>query len=247
MTGHFHPGRKVLFQHVPCTGGAEFFSVLTALYGPHHAGIYPKDGSDTWTQVAAALEPASAVHFVSAHADPLGPLAPHIEVGTFYRDPVERALSQLYFGRRMDREKGIAARALPPAQEWRPRELAGHNYYLRWACRLAGFPLDREDAVDGRALAIAQAVVERGYLWVGITEMFQPSLRLLAKKLNWPRLPPSVAPPHVKSGRPATADLDAHTVAWARHVTFFDQMLYEKARTRAVREIAALDASAPVA
>jgi hypothetical protein len=245
MAPQFHPGRKVLFQHVPCTGGAEFFSVLWQLYGPHQTGIYPDDGSDAWPRIAAALEPASPFHFVSAHADPIGPLAPHIEVGSFYRDPVERALSQLYFNRRMAREKGLPERILPPEHEWTPLGLAGSNYYLRGACRLAGIPLTNKDPVDGRILATAKAVVDRGYLWLGITELFQPSLQLLARKLNWPRLPVSMPQSHVKSGRPATADLDAHTVAWAHHVTFYDQILYEKARARAMREIAAMNESLP--
>jgi len=244
MRSAFHPGRKVLFQHVACTGGAELFTVLSQLYGPHQAGIYPKTG-DSWPLVADALEPAGPIHFVSAHTDPIGPLAAHVEVIMIYRDPVERALSQHYYSRRMARESGLPEKDIPPREKWPEVGNAGANYYLRWACRLAGFPIEPKDQVDARALAVAKAVVDRAYLWIGITEIFQPSLRLLAHKLNWPVLPPSTSPPHVKSGRPSTADLDEHTVAWARHITFFDQMLYEQARARTLREIAAMETATP--
>ena len=114
------------------------------------------------------------------------------------------------------------------------------NHYLRWACRMAGMDLALDQTVGGRALATAQAVIDRGYAGIGITERFQDSLRLMATKLQWHTLPPSTPQTHVMSGRAKTGSLDPETVAWARHVTFFDQVLYTRAVARSERDLAAL-------
>lgn len=85
---YFHPGRKILFQHVACTGGAELYSVIQAVYGDAAATVYRGTPASICGQAAIALAPDSKYHFVLTHADPIGPLSDHITVTTLYRDPV---------------------------------------------------------------------------------------------------------------------------------------------------------------
>ncbi len=239
MADILHPGRKILFQHVPCTGGSELFSVLEIVYGRTCAALYHDDPARVAKESLAALAVGSPISFVAAHFNPIGPLADHVDVWTFYRDPVERTLSQHFYGRRMAAEKGRPVKDIPPRHQWPDAMYPAQNHYLRWACRIAGMDLALDQAVDGRALAIAQAVIDRGYAGIGITESFQDSLRLMATKLQWPSLPPSTPQTHVMSGRDKTESLDPETVAWARHVTRFDQILYTRAVARFDRDRAA--------
>lgn len=240
MPGYFHPGRKVFFQHVACTGGAEFYSVIQAVYGDVAATAYRGDREANCAQALAAVAMDAKTHFVLTHADPIGPLPAHVAAITLYRNPVERALSQHFFAQREARATGKPEPEFPPRAAWPDHGIVGANYYLKWACRLAGLPLDGREIVDSRALTLANAVVDRGFAWIGITERFSDSLRLLAEVVNWPTLPASTPQEHVKSGRPKTADLDPEIVAWANHVTLFDQMLYARAMERFEREINAI-------
>jgi hypothetical protein len=227
-----HPGRKALFQHFPCTGGAELFSVIQELYGKHCAALYHDDAARNCDEANTALQPGTSIDMVISHVNPLGPMPAHMELLTIYRDPVERALSQHAFACRQANLFGQPEPKIPARDAWPDPSIIGANYYLLWGCRLAGLDVKATDHVDATILGAGKAVVERGYTWIGITERFQQSLRLLAHVLAWPRLPASTPQDHVKSGRSKTPFLDPEFVAWARHVTAFDQILYRKAVER---------------
>lgn len=157
-------------------------------------------------------------------------------------------MSQHFFACREAREAGKPEPTIPRRSTWPDQNIVGANYYLKWACRLAGHALEGFEVVDSRTLTLAKAMIDRGFAWIGITERFANSLRLLAEVLNWPTLPASTPQEHVKSGRPKTAELDPEIVAWARHMTFFDQTLYARALERFEREFAQVsDQDAPAA
>lgn len=238
VQARIHPGRKALFQHFPCTGGAELFSVIQELYGKHCAALYHDSAERNCDEANTALQPGSSIDMVMSHVNPLGPMPAHMELLTFYRDPVERALSQHAFACRQAHQFGQPEPKVPTRDEWPDPSLVGANYYVHWACRLAGLDVKTTDHVDATILGAAKAVVDRGYAWIGITERFPESLRLLAKVLDWPRLPASTPQDHVKSGRMKTQFLDPEFVAWARHITVFDQILYRKAVERFDRALA---------
>ncbi|MSO97404.1 MAG: hypothetical protein EXR11_04175 [Rhodospirillaceae bacterium] len=233
MREFFHPGQKVLFQHHPCTGGAEVVSALQDMYGLYYVAINQPGPKENLTAVLAALAPGLGPQIVSAHTDPVGPLAAHIAVLTFLRDPVERILSEQYFAQHHAAVTGHPAPPiLPPRNPDHPLNCIGRNRYLHWACRLAGVEVNAETEVISPVLAMARAVIERGYAMVGITEKFDQSIQLLAKILNWQRVPKTVPQPHAQSGRPKTNEVDPEIVAWAHEETRYDQILYQAALTR---------------
>lgn len=169
------------------------------MYGPYYEAINQPGPKENLTVVLAALAPGLGPQIVSAHTDPVGPMGDHIAVLTFLRDPVERILSEQYFAQRHAAVTGHPVPPiLPPQNPDRALNCIGRNRYLHWACRLAGVEVNAETEVIGPVLAMARAVIERGYAMVGITEKFGPSIQLLAKTLNWPRVPKLVPQPHVQ-------------------------------------------------
>ena len=225
--------RRVLFDHVPKTGGMSLHAVLQAIVGAERCSPILTGSLDDARHEFARYRCVSGHFYFQPQSDLAGPWSL-----TVLRDPVERVLSHLAYERYDVPASGSAsgqrARAIDTAADLDaalaaadPQMLAlvsntmvAHYAPLAWDGRepLSG---------DARRLALAKAALECFDL-VGLTERMEETVDLVCLALGAPPVPlPRL---NVGSRRLASRDLPSATLARLRALNTLDDELYAHAR-----------------
>jgi len=184
--------RRVIFTHIPKTGGTSLRAVLGRHY-PRHT-VHFKDNNNY----------VNARHILtlpSSERDQLRLIAGHLSYGihaylngdnvyiTLLRDPVKRLISNYFFARSLPHHKQHA-NAMRLSLEAFAQDPLQNQAVTR---ALYGFTFDPTSptppadilTLPPDALQVAKRHLSEHYAVVGITEQFDASLLLMKKALDW--------------------------------------------------------------
>jgi hypothetical protein len=237
---------KILFLHIPKTAGMSLNGLLVRNYRGRrqfNAEIVEPTAA-AWRQCLDRLRQLSPSEFKQLavvkghffwglHEAVPGPTT-YI---TYLREPVKRLVSHYNM---VKRDAGFPAdhRLDPARPDWNLGAWPGFllmldNYMTR---AISGHYFDLPFGACGREhLALAKAHLDRHFAFVGITELFDASLMLLRRTLDWKMrfyVPDNVAPD--RSPKPAPEVIGA-----LRQLNSLDEELYRYARARLERQIEA--------
>ncbi len=184
--------RRVIFTHIPKTGGTSLRAVLGRHY-PRHT-VHFKDNNNY-------LNARHILTLPPDERDSLRLIAGHLSYGihaylsgqsiyiTLLRDPVKRLISNYFFARSLPHHKQHANAMRLSLEDFAQAPL--QNQAVTRA--LYGFTFDPTSptppadalALPPDALEVAKRNLSEQYAVVGITEQFDPSLLLMKKALGW--------------------------------------------------------------
>ena len=231
-TGPSPAATTVVFMHIPKAAGLTLRSVLRRQYGPEELiSVYAPRMEDTFREIAAMDDRRKR----RARA-----LIGHVRFGvhellpnpcryvTILRDPVRRVISDYRYIRRtfghplhvivntMSLAEFVTNGVTSGAQNGQVKYLS----QTQWPSE--GLTVGEQD------LRRAQANLSEHFIVAGLTERFDASLWLIARKLGW-RKPPFYVPANV-GGMPP--EIDADTLRAIRRENELDLELYDWARQR---------------
>ena len=222
----------LIFTHIPKTAGSTITTLIDTLYRKeeiHRESLDPAAGGP-------ALDPRARIlvghHIYGQHRFTERPC----RYFTILRDPVERVISVYFF-------------ILRKPDHFLYRQLAsGEMSMLQLAQRernvqthyISGIPRTQEATEE--TLALAKKHLEERFV-CGLMERFDESLLLLQNAYGWNFQ--SYRTINVTKNRPARDNVPAEVRAAAVESTRLDQQLYDWARERFEREIAAQPADFP--
>jgi hypothetical protein len=226
------PSRTVIFVHIAKTAGVTFRAILRREYG--RPAIYTIDDEDPAASVGklARLTPSERVtiRLVEGHW-PVGlhrdlPGARYI---TLLRDPVARVISHYRHVLRTPwhyvYRNGFSPRMT--LHEYVTSDVAGVEVENCQTWMLSGGSETDLGASDRRRLEIVAANLQH-FALVGLTEMFDPTLMILARALGWIRTQFYHAENTAPDG-PALAQVSRDTIEVVRERNQLDLTLYELA------------------
>jgi sulfotransferase famil protein len=175
---------KIIFMHIPKTGGETFTNEIIARNVPHDRLLFGLKGTKEFTAFK---------NMPVEEKEKLDCVAGHVHFGvhelfespckylTYVRDPVERIISTYYFTlRTKDHIRHAEVQDLSLLDYALSQgDLEMENYQVRL---LGGNPVDE---VGPAELAQAEANIEKHFICVGLTERFDASLLVIAKLLGF--------------------------------------------------------------
>jgi hypothetical protein len=239
------PVRPVFFLHIPKTAGSALGSFLQ-----HRFPV----GSIHWVGTGAAeRERPSLLHgprLVAGHVgfEMVGLFAERPRIITFFRNPLDRAISNFYFYRQLGSE-GLARYGVGPAfhrvadlsiRKFMEQEpVAAHSILGNAQTRM----LAGEHGAEPSSASLEKARQNLAECeFIGLTERIPESMSLLCRTMGWP--PTDTLPQvNVTDGRPSCDELDLHTRQLLWEWTRLDQELYSFAESLFDRRLCAIDAA----
>ncbi len=228
--------RKLVFLHIPKTAGTSFRRILEHNYpGPKLVSLYchfPFDDELTQRLRARARVAEAFVGHIPFGVDQaLGVSADYV---TFLRHPIERAISYYRHNERHSDsphyhqlKQGISLVALLRAGQMPEM----NNNMTRMLVGSRDNSILDDDAVLDRAL---RNLKER-FVFVGVTERFDESLKVLADRLDWPA--GGQIPQLNQAPQCASAPVSEETLECISHYNRLDAQLYSYACERLARDI----------
>lgn len=236
-------GARLVFVHIPKTAGTALMRVIEREYeGEPIFTFYGDTAARVELLRSMPLEQRRRLRVVAGHVGfGVGRLLPGRNgYAVLLRDPVDRIVSHYYYTRSQSRDP-MHDRALDGVESledyvcssaFAPLVNNGQTRLIGAASVAAGSPADTE------ALAAAKAVLDRSDVVVGLQERFDESLLLFIEAFGWGL--PAYRRVNVTPQRPSVAELPPGTVEVIRERNRLDVALYEYARARLERDLAAL-------
>jgi hypothetical protein len=174
------------FVHIPKTSGSSMRTVLARQYGIERIAYYEPGNSNLHAADALGVLKSSlnsreinlvtGHHSFGLHADLRQPL----RYFTLIRDPIARAASDYFFAYQYThhrfRNEILSGALTPEAFLIEGRGMGNPN----WQCSQISGRIRGEDAASA-----ACEIIRRCFVGVGVTERFEASLLLIAKRLGW--------------------------------------------------------------
>lgn len=162
----------IAFIHLGKTAGSTFKNVLRRSFGHHHCDAIAANGESFQDsdlklarRVYLGLWSLCSHHFY----DPVHTLSAPLDYVTFIRSPAERTASHY---QHMVRDHDIGRKSVPPKLEDWLRDSA-RNFQIR---QISG----------GENVGDALKIIEDKFLFVGLTEQYETSLKIFATLSPWP-------------------------------------------------------------
>lgn len=213
----------IYFVHIPKAGGMTVQHILHQLY-PHDQLLFHHYFDDI-NEKEMNPETIKVVHghyLFGLHNHFNRPFS----YFTMLREPVDRVISQYYYLRGIEGEPYDKFRQM--TLEEFVRHHSEHNIQTAF---LSG-------NVQQPDLHLAKKNLKRHFDVVGLTEYFNESLFLLAKRYGWPAV--HYKRTNVTKSRKQVADLPAATIELIKQINDKDMKLYEFARKRFESELQGL-------
>lgn len=177
--------KKLIFLHIPKTAGTTFREVLTQQFeNDEITEIY---GSADFDQELVSSLGNTSQRLILGHFGWKMNYHQYVEGNswiTFLREPISRTVSHfLHFKRSKD------PRHIDLAEQYQSfPEFLTSKYANNWQCKRLGGGFYDESVSDKDCFKEALKNIDQRFEFVGVTEDFEKSLLLLAKKMKW-RLP----------------------------------------------------------
>jgi hypothetical protein len=236
---------KLLFEHVPKSGGTTVGKILKDYYRSKRIPVYyiPNIRSEEAERYAALPVEERSIYFL-IYGHGAYRLMDHIpgDVAciTLLRDPIRRILSEFNYihtkethylhGRVVDAGmsfKAFLQSGLRPHVE---------NFTTRTFSRLPQKAILKDPQA---ALDLAISNLERDFIHIGLLEQFDLSLILLKRKLHWDRYPFYLKENISKRRVVGPEDIDSETMEILRDKNQLDLQLYELVSKRFSEEVQA--------
>lgn len=222
----------LIFLHIPKTAGSTFHTILNGRYRKNQ--IYNVFGSryhepEIDAFIKLPLDKKTHIRLLKGHM-PFG-LHQYLDCSSKYitilRDPIERVISQYYYIKKNtfnplheQVEKGNMTIAEFVSSGISVGMNNGHCRFLNGDLDQYGF-----DQCDSTLYDHVVQHIKEHFLWVGITERFDESILLLAKKIGWKKLPYYIRANVSKTRKPRKTISDEDLNAIEKYNTF-DIQLY---------------------
>jgi hypothetical protein len=214
-----------VFLHLPKTGGSTLAGLIRRQYPPdalRPAGNMfktPDAIAPTLRELGGAGARATYGHFSFGFRRWLPPDA---QLVTLLREPLERTLSHYYYVQRGADSSALAGRSIE--RTLRDGGTIADNLQTRMLS--SRIDITAGDAAD--LYTEAADNLRRGFAVVGLTEHFDESLLLIARRAGWRHV--VYDRKRVNAGRPRLRDLDEDAAAALRRYNEVDLALYDLAR-----------------
>lgn len=217
-----------IFVHIPKTAGSTIRTLITENYQQGEVLSLYGDPKEILRTAASHIGQLQTVRLVQGHT----PYGTHRFLGirnpryfTFLREPVARFLSDIAFSVRFAEHGFHSVLAAPGLTE---------NERISKALDIAYYRNNMTHYVSGafstEPISMMQLGVAIDNLWasefVGISEHFEVSLLIMAKKLGWKQVVPQLSNVRPDQGDPISADLRARL----EKALAYDVMLYAVAQ-----------------
>lgn len=228
--------RRLIFTHIPKTGGTSLRAVLGRHYPTHT--VHFKDNNNY-------LNARHILTLPPAERDGLRLIAGHLSYGihayltgasvyiTLLRDPVKRLISNYFFARSLPHHKQHDNAMRLSLEEFVQDPL--QNQAVTRA--LYGFTFDPTSptppvdmlTLPPDALQVAKQHLSENYAVVGITEQFDASLMLMKKALGWANI--TYMSRNVTKSDDSRQKLSPETIATVKAACAMDVEVYQHALT----------------
>lgn len=213
-----------IFVHIPKTAGSTLRTLITANYAPHQILNLYGDPKDILATAATHIGKTADYQLIQGHT----PYGTHRFLGlrkaryfTFLREPIARFLSDIAHTVRHKNHHFHAILAAPGlSRDERISKALGINYYRNNMTQFVSGSFTTE------VISLPQLGLAIDNLWdsdfVGITEHFDVSLLIMAKKLGWKTIIPQKSNVRPDQEAPVTPERRAGL----ERALAYDRMLY---------------------
>jgi len=238
-----HGGARAVFLHVPKTAGSTLFRILDREY----------EGQPTFRLYGDVEQRLRALQYLTEdERRALRLVGGHMGFGihrflpgpsvylTLLRDPVDRIVSHYHYvmAHPNDAANVRALEGVTSIEDY-VRSSVFARIINNGQTRLLGSDvLDADAPADESTLERARATLDRPDVVVGLQDRFDESLLLMVRACGWGY--PAYRNENVGRDRPRAADLPDATVELIRKHNALDLALYEHARGRVARDLAAV-------
>ncbi|MEY2447105.1 MAG: hypothetical protein QOH79_581 [Acidimicrobiaceae bacterium] len=223
----------VVFAHLPKTGGTTLQTIIAPVYGRENCIIGGGRVEKYERQIEALAEATPATRAIAGHFFPGVDAAVHRRgrYVTLLRDPVDRATSHYFHTLREAAPHELIHEM--PMIDFLAQHDVWHNYACRFLASRFGEPLcPNKDGI----LARAQETLET-FEVVGLSERFDASLLLMARRLGWIR--PWYRDHNRNPSRARVEELPRELVGLLTSLNNLDMELYRWASARFEAEVGA--------
>ena len=187
--------RKIIFIHIPKSGGSTFHSILNVRY--KKINIYNIFGGrfsdpEIINFINLPNKEKSKIKLLKGHM-PFGLhkyLDDEFEYITFVRNPFERVISQFYYikqNKKNPKHEQVHLTGMGIKEFVTSGIVSGMN---NGHCRFLTGDVDRLPyGVSNNLIEETLENVNKKFMWIGVTERFDESILVLAFKMGWKKLP----------------------------------------------------------
>jgi hypothetical protein len=237
---------KLIFLHIPKSGGSTFHTVLGKRYNSYetHNVLGSRAGDSEISEfINMKQDQKSKITLLKGHM-PFGlhkHLSDRFEYITFLRNPVERVISQYFYikkNKNNPKHKEVHMGGMNIQEFVTSGIVTGMN---NGHCRFLTGDIDRLKYSDtSNLLEDTLTNIEKYFLLVGITERFDESILVLSHLLGWEKLPFYIKK-NVSKNRQAVRDFSQEDISKIEIFNRLDQDLHIKANKILDYQISKID------